>query len=68
MKSSEHKKPAWNRARVYKGAAGRSYQVLNIMPEIYENECKSIQIHNNLRDSLKPIEDPSRTMEIYEIR
>ena len=47
-KSSEDEKPAWNRAKVPIGAAGRALPSQRSMPEINENPHETINISKKL--------------------
>ena len=67
-KSSDGKKPAWNRAKVSIRAAGPILSMLSIhtpkymkIYKIYENPWKSMEIHGNPWKSIE-------NMKIYEIR
>ena len=53
-KSSDDKKPAWNRAKVSIGAAGLNLSSLrHPYPEIHENLSKSMKIYENQLKSIK---------------
>ena len=57
-KSSDDKKPAWNRAKVSIGAAGCSLSSFkHPYPEISENPPKSMKIYGNRRNLWKSIEN-----------